>query len=150
MRQNGMTQEIDMLGIVIIKMHAGPLSSFYQRAKCLDKLSFSPGVACLEPIPFFLSCSLPHLSTLSVCGFVLLLRAGNPVSDLHFSSVRYPNLVSPLFPMIHSCSVTSLGTFKLLGKLKLDIPELLLGLFSSGSLYLKEAISYSYLAGLYL
>lgn len=54
------------------------------------------------------------------------------------------NVVRCLFTKVSFLLSNSAGkTAKLFGKVKLNIPQPLLGLFSPGNLYLKEAVSYS-------
>lgn len=67
------------------------------------------------------------------------IPAGGPV----FGPLQL-NVVRCLFTKVPFLLSDSAGkTAKLFGKLKLNIPQPLLGLFSPGNLYLKEAVSYS-------
>ena len=84
--QKMMSQEIDMLRVVTTKIPAGSVSSFYQRAECLDEPRFLSVHTCLDHVLMKSWCSYlrshtcfilsTFTSSLNVFCFALHLRAG--------------------------------------------------------------------------
>lgn len=74
------------------------------------------------------------------------ISAGGPVLDPRFSSVWCVFN----FPTSHSYSVTAGKAVKRFGKLKLDLPQPLLGFFSPENLYLKEAVPCTFTLQVYI
>lgn len=148
-----------MLRVGTIKISAGSVSS-YQRAERWDEPRFlSVHVSLMKS---WLSCA-PASTSPEYIYFtpkrLLLLRAGGgswwSYRTAHpfwlyscWRSSFWPplllNVVRCLFTKVPFLLSDSAGkTAKLFGKVKLNIPQPLLGLFSPGNLYLKEAVSYS-------